>query len=361
MTSAVPAPAPPADGDPGGAPGAGPGPAGQAPAPPPAPPPPAPPPPAPPRPDPPEPAGADRRERAGGDGAGESAFERRFGLAITAAAPTTVIGALLFWFGYVTSVSQYDYFGVSLQIIGFSNQDYLLSGFEALWPPLFLSALTCALCMWGHGALTDLLDRDGAPTAGSRAQRAVRAGAGAVLVAGAGLLARGLVGVLVPSVSASEGIPTTALCLTGGVIALAYGRFLLTRYGFGATPRGRLSPRLEQAASALVVALTLLSVFWAVNTYAAAYGRGQAAQVSRSLYNLPAVVLDTKDDLVIRYDGVEVFSLGNGEFKYRYRGFRLLLASDDKFFLIPDRWTAASGAVLVVADDDAVRLQLYAT
>jgi hypothetical protein len=52
-------------------------------------------------------------------------------------APTTVVSALLFWFGYVATLAQYQYFGVRLDLVNLSTPELLLSGVEALYVPVF--------------------------------------------------------------------------------------------------------------------------------------------------------------------------------------------------------------------------------
>jgi hypothetical protein len=44
----------------------------------------------------------------------------------TIVAPVTVIGALLFYFGYVSSRSDYAYFGVDVDTIGLDTQGYIM-------------------------------------------------------------------------------------------------------------------------------------------------------------------------------------------------------------------------------------------
>jgi hypothetical protein len=98
-----------------------------------------------------------------------------------------------------------------------------------------------------------------------------------------------------------------------------------------------------------------------VNSYAAAYGRAEAKRVASSLSELPMVVVDSKDELSIDYPGITRLTLPGEPARLRYDGLRLLLASDQKYFLIPDQWTRDTGAVLVLADTDSIRIQLLAT
>ena len=51
-------------------------------------------------------------------------FERWVSLAGNVIAPATAISALLFYFGYVSSRSQYEYFGLDVDTIGLTTQDF---------------------------------------------------------------------------------------------------------------------------------------------------------------------------------------------------------------------------------------------
>jgi hypothetical protein len=48
---------------------------------------------------------------------------------------------------------------------------------------------------------------------------------------------------------------------------------------------------------------------------------------------------------------------GTGDVRFRYAGLRFLEHTGGRYFLLSDRWTPASGAVVVLPDDDrTVRL-----
>lgn len=59
----------------------------------------------------------------------------------TVVAPVTVIGALLFYFGYVSSRAQYAYFGIDVDTIGLSTQDYIMRSPQPLLVPLLVLTL----------------------------------------------------------------------------------------------------------------------------------------------------------------------------------------------------------------------------
>lgn len=47
-------------------------------------------------------------------------------VATTVIAPATMLSASLFYFGYVSSRAQHEYFGLDVDTIGLSTQDYVM-------------------------------------------------------------------------------------------------------------------------------------------------------------------------------------------------------------------------------------------
>jgi len=64
-----------------------------------------------------------------------SQFERYLSLGASVVAPITIISALLFYFGYVSSRAQYAYFGIDVDAIGLSTQDYVMRSPQPLLVP----------------------------------------------------------------------------------------------------------------------------------------------------------------------------------------------------------------------------------
>ena len=73
-----------------------------------------------------------------------SRVERWVSVGATIVAPVTVLSALLFYFGYVSSRSQYAYFGVDVDTIGLSTQDYVIRSPQPLLVPLLVLTLAGA-------------------------------------------------------------------------------------------------------------------------------------------------------------------------------------------------------------------------
>src|SRR4051794_15376880 len=61
--------------------------------------------------------------------------------AASVVAPLSVLTAVLFYFGYASSRAQFEYFGVDVDTIGLSTQDYVMRSPQALLTPLLVLVL----------------------------------------------------------------------------------------------------------------------------------------------------------------------------------------------------------------------------
>src|SRR3954452_169622 len=82
-----------------------------------------------------------------------SQAERWVGFAAGIVAPVTVLSALLFYFGYVSSRSRYDYFGIEVDTIGLSTRDYVMRSPQPLLVPLLVLTLGAAGVLLLHNAV----------------------------------------------------------------------------------------------------------------------------------------------------------------------------------------------------------------
>ncbi|MGH3941797.1 MAG: hypothetical protein ACRDTG_24850 [Pseudonocardiaceae bacterium] len=266
-------------------------------------------------------------------------------------APTTLIAALLYYYGYVTTYTHFAYFGVDLSTLRMSTQDLALRSVAALYVPIAALLAAGLAAYWLHNAASAALAR-------GRRNKVLRRGGWLTIAAGAVLLIRAVVGIVYPSIARNEFPGITPLSLGLGALLVAYGHHLVVRTSAdqSSSPQRRT---LERISWALVSGIAVLSLFWLTNSFAGAYGRGQADADSRELTRRPNVTLDTKERLYLRYPGVDETQLppeDGQEFRYRYRGLRLLIESDARLFLIPERWREG-GEVLVLPHDNEVRVQ----
>jgi len=108
---------------------------------------------------------------------------------------------------------------------------------------------------------------------------------------------------------------------------------------------------------AAVIGLAVAGLFWAANSFAWAFGAGRGYEDALSMPQRPEVIVDTTQRLSDLPSGVSESRLDGEPPAYRYRGFRLVLESGGRMFLVPEKWTR-DGRTVVVAYDSGVRLQL---
>ena len=266
-----------------------------------------------------------------------SQAERWVSFAAGIVTPVTLITALLFYFGYVSSRSQYEYFGIDVDAIGLSTQDYVMRSPQPLLVPLLVLSLIAVAGLLLHNAIR--------ARAGLVAVR--RAQLAAIVV-----LALGVLGLFLYPVLGGVAYYALVVPLVIGLAAavLGYLSYLTTRL---------LDLKPQVALIALLTVVTMSCAFWATATTAQYSGRGLAKSNAEHLDRLPVVILDSKERLHLRSPGVEETALRPSEgqtFNYRYRGMRLLIVGENRLFLVPQRWNA-SNTTLVVPLDDSIRVQ----
>jgi hypothetical protein len=267
--------------------------------------------------------------------------------------PLTLLSALLFYFGYVSARSQYEYFGVDVDTIGLGTQDYIMRSPQPLLTPLLVVAAAGAGSVAAHAAVRRRID---APASARTAVRLRRLGRCAQ-VAGVLGLAGGLL-LLAAYAFLRDwplyGLVTPLLIAAGGTLVRAGAalRRLLQAPAAAATP-------LRRTSTALVYLVVAVSAFWMTATVAQWSGRGLAMYQANRLDKLPSVILDTKESLFLRSPGVQETRLPASEgqtFHYRYRHLRLLIHGKDRMFLVAGKWSASSSTIIVPLDG-SVRVQ----
>jgi hypothetical protein len=265
-----------------------------------------------------------------------SQLERWVSFAAGIVAPVTLLSALLFYFGYVSARSQYEYFGIDVDTIGLSTQDYVMRSPQPLLVPLLVITLLAVAGLLLHNAIH--------PTT-IAVRRAARIAVLVLILGVLGLLAYPLIG----------GIPSYAL-IVPAVIGLAAAALAYLTY-----LRRKADPTVgpQRVLIALLAIATTTCAFWATATTAQYSGRGLAKSDARHLNRFPVVILDTKERLALRSPGIEETALraGAGQtFNYRYRGLRLLVVGQNRLFLVPQTWTASNTTVILPLDD-TIRVQ----
>jgi hypothetical protein len=287
-------------------------------------------------------------------------------------APTTLVTALLYYFGWSSTGAESRYFGMEQSLLGLSTTDYLLRSVPPMFWPLSLLVLTVILALLLHLALMRTFPR---PT--TLVQRWVPIGLGLLgllsLREGLGLLFqwRGVTAPLkIPTAVAQYGFLRPSVFLATGIALISYAGYLWDRLPASAGQRRPWAESSPWAAKGLVVfpiLLILLFIFWAVSDYAADYGSAHAQAVEYTLKRRPSVTVysakrlyiddsaDDNSDSGVREDPLPQ---SDGAYRYRYQGLRLLGRSNGRYFLLPENWSASHPVTIVLLDSDTIRVEL---
>jgi hypothetical protein len=257
------------------------------------------------------------------------------------------VTALAFYFGWVRTSAYLQYFGLDTSMVDFSTADYVLRSVGAAYWPLMWLGLLVVLALAAHARICAVLARDG--TRGDRHLATIAAvGVGLLGVAVAGLFD---VWIFPPR------IPVIPLLLTAGFALIAYSWALHS-----------IRPAPGEAslvAKAQIVALCGLiagGLFWAWGSYANTVGERTAQQTADALADRTEVPVFSARRLALSGPGVHVDRIDDEEslYRFRYTGLRLLLRSDDRYFLLPKDWERGQGSVFVLSESDEVRLEFFA-
>jgi hypothetical protein len=263
----------------------------------------------------------------------------------------SIVTAFLFWFGWTYTSTRTAYFGIDHSSLGYSPTEYLLRSADGVFLPLAMVLLTALVALAAHTVL--------APLIGSvRHRRKVRAAAWTL--AGVGLVATiaGVVGMFVPLSNDPSHYLLTPFLQGGGIALGSYAAYILRRKP-GNRDRQTLRRRrmTERALFGVAVLLVMMNFFWGATMYAAALGTGRSE--SLLITNRPSVTIFSKQSLglsgSVRKDPVED---PDSLYKYRYTQLRLLIQSNDKYFLVTEGWTPLEGSTIVLDDSPDIRLEL---
>lgn len=257
----------------------------------------------------------------------------------TVVAPTTLLTALLFYFGLLYAVGYYRFFGVNFTVLDLPAQGFLT-----------LSASTAVLPL-GVGAAATLLAlglrRLPLHRLPSRVEDAVLVG---VAVIGAGLVglaaADALLGVALFSPTFWE---ARGLSLTVGVLLLVWAddERHPRRRPYGVTV----------VRWCAVFVLVGIGLFWAVGSYAIRVGADGARGLATDLRCGADVVLYSEQSLNLATSGVREERGPDGAYPFRYPGFKLVPQSGDQYLLVPSDWSPGTRPAVVLPRSDTLRLE----
>jgi hypothetical protein len=280
----------------------------------------------------------------GGDG--RSSWSRALGVVSAIGPPVTVATALLFYFGWARADAQAAFMGLNVSLFGYGVQDYLLISINALFLPLV--CILAASIAWL--ALDRVLRR--------RIEQDRRR---AIILRAAGIA--GLVSALVVGVSLLLAIlepARTALftpyLMAVGVLVATWCIHLRRLGRDGKVPA--LSTEQRAVETTLILSIVTLLLFWGTADYAQALGRRLAVDYTQGVQFMPRAEVYSAKPLGIGSAAVREVSVGTADAAlYRYDGLRLLVLSGGRYFFLHDGWTPQTGTVIVLPDDNSVRIE----
>ncbi len=271
-------------------------------------------------------------------------------------APTTLLTALMFYFGLLYAVAYYRYFGVNYSVLDLSVQDLLILSADAAIPPLTYLAGATLLALWLLRLPLHRLSPRGRTIAVRWAAPLVAA-IGAALVCMA--IADAYLGLAVFPAGFRE---ARGLSLAVGVLVIAYaGR--LRRAADLSRPAPRAAPdALLVAKWASLFVLVAVGLFWAVGSYAIGTGTGNAQGFTSGLACAPEVVVYSEKSLDLRGAGVpeEVHARPEAADAFRYSGLRLVPQPGNELLLLPADW-ARGGRPALLLPQEGLRLEFLLT
>lgn len=272
-------------------------------------------------------------------------------------APTTVLTALLFYFGRLHVTQFFGYFGVNFTALDLTLQDYLIRSADGLFVPVAVAASTALVIVWTQRLLAGRL----APQVQASLVRVLPATG---TVVGMALVGIAVIGVIDPDrFSRYPELPGLALVI--GVPLLAYVS-RLSRLRPTARSGGPDSHRVSKATGvvewAAVFVLVSVGLFWTVGNYAAAVGVGRGHDMEAALATWPDAVLYSAQRLSLRAPGVREVACTDPDaaYGYRYDGLKLVLHSGQQYLFLPAAWSRRSGAAILIPRTEALRLEFTA-
>lgn len=261
-------------------------------------------------------------------------------------APTTVLTALLFYFGTRHATYFCEWFGVHYSVLGLSAPDYLIRSADGMFVPLTVLAAAGLAALWGYRFLRAAL----AP----RTWRVLTKRAVPVLVVlGFLLLLLGLTGIAVPSLLYEmAGLP--GLCVALGVILFPVAEQLHAansgKHASGAVPVIQWT---------FTFVLATIGLFWAVTDYSAAVGETRGYEYETKLGGMQGTTVFSTKDIGVRGPGVTVTTctVPESAYRFRYDGLVLVLQSGGQSFLLPKGWNTRDGVAVVLPRSNDVRLE----
>lgn len=268
-------------------------------------------------------------------------------LFLAAAAPITVVTALLVHVGWIRNRAFYGYFGIGQDLLRPSVQDYVLRSVDVTFGAVVRLVAAGLVLILLDRVLVHVLEKRTRPSGVDRVTL--------VLVAvGAVALVLGLFSALgVAGESSLSPIVAATVTAIGVAIVLRLGPSL-----FAGT-----SVSLDKPTTFTLYVVLVVALFWAATLYAQDLGRRAARAADVNPAGLPLVTVFSENFLDLPGSHVQATQAPgpDGKTRYRYSGMSLLTYSNGTWFLINGRYSDGyRSSVLVLRDSAEIRVEVAA-
>jgi hypothetical protein len=237
--------------------------------------------------------------------------------------------------------------------MGFSATDYLVGSAQVSFLPVATVLIVALMAVVFHQAVATLLRRRTTRWAKSAVWMSACLGASLLCFAAFGLGNR-------------SGFRTGYSAL-GPPIALSFGALLVAFSVHLAGKHLSLAKETRRALDgtwtamlSILVAVQLVGLFWATATFADFRGRVAAQAFEVSLPLEPRAAVYAKQRLYITGPGIQLAELAgsNAAYSYRYSGLRLLVHTNNRWFLLPAGWKHTNGATVIILPDTSTDIRV---
>lgn len=264
---------------------------------------------------------------------------------------SALAGSILY-FGWVRTTALFGYFGIDETLLRLSVQDYLLRSTDVLFRPalyLLAAASLGLLLLAVTRKMIESLPRD-------TLQRRVfipATGAGVVLLSIAFL---GLNESVAPILA--------AVCLgLGSFILFCALKIAIAIY---ITDKDYWARNLSQWAPIITGITIFAAIFWAATIYAQQMGLSLASFIAQNPKGLPQVIPQVVLYSRLPLDSSQQSGITESKLSgptdalnYRYTGYRLLIYSNNRWFLISSApFDSGPNSTLVLIDDGSIRVTI---
>ena len=248
-------------------------------------------------------------------------------------ANVTVLTGLLVYFGWRRADVHAREAGIDSAVLGLSTTDYVLRSVGPVFLLLAVVVAVALVCRWLEPRLR---------TAGGKAARALP-------------VALSFAWLILPALAVVAGLlfPVTSFY----AFPLAVGGGILLSLYVSGLRRPDAHPGWTKALAFAVVALSL---FWSAGNYAEVQGIELAREYAADLQRKTTVTVYARERLHITAPGAceQPLPTDASRYRFRYLGLRLYDKIGPKYFLVSDGWTRARGTLLILTDNDDIRVEL---